>query len=78
MSAVTRPHPSLSLFHAVVRAFAPARVSAPEKAAEVEVARAVRELRGSTDRELVDLGIIRDEIEEVVRHGRRGIERPAS
>ena len=78
MSAVTRPHPSLDLFHTVVRAFAPTRVSAREKAAGVEVARAVRELSASTDRELADLGIIRDEIEEVVRHGRRGIERPAS
>jgi uncharacterized protein YjiS (DUF1127 family) len=42
----------------------------------VSRARAIRELRQMSDRELSDLGITRSTIVEAVTHGRSGVERP--
>ena len=39
---------------------------------------AILELEAYNDNELADLGIHRGQIEDVVRHGRPGIERPAA
>lgn len=46
------------------------------KLTELEIRKAVAELRGFTDAELDDLGIGRGEIETAVRYGRPGIDRP--
>ena len=43
-----------------------------------EIGQAIDELSAYNDNELADLGIHRGQIEDVVRHGRPGIDRPAA
>ena len=45
-----------------------------QTASELEIRRAIAELKAMNDRELSDLGLARSEIETAVRYGRKGTE----
>lgn len=63
-------------WHAIERPPLKASSAAHASTNAAEASRAVRELKGYSDRELRDLGITRDTITEAVYHGRAGAGNP--